>query len=420
MDFTTRLGLNKPNPDPVTGDYVDVEKLNENSDRIDGAISFTVCTSTGRPAVPFQGQAILETDTGKTWVWGGSAWLPLLVGNLEAQLSKLGIGIAPPTSSNRLVHTYGAGTGGVSQVLLRTSADASGNRALSVMGGTDTQDRWWLDFDGKMQWAAAGASGDVVLYRSEANVLQTEDLFRSRRGASTDSAFSADVSGDDNPRFLVKNGGELTWGDGTAASDTTLYRSGAGILRTGTFELRPTAGASSKHLDFNQGYSLFVDNVGVGGSANSRLWIDTPDGGDVVIGPRASANLIGQLRLRTDATVASAANLFIDSSSYQVKRSTSSIKYKVNVEDIDWDQQLLFQLRPVRFQDKSEYANQGSSAKHYVGLIAEEVHELGLSEFVHYDAEGRPDGVQYDRLTIALLSVVKNLVARVDALERRE
>ena len=34
-----------------------------------------VCTSSTRPAVPFEGQMIYETDTDKTLVWDGSTWV---------------------------------------------------------------------------------------------------------------------------------------------------------------------------------------------------------------------------------------------------------------------------------------------------------------------------------------------------------
>lgn len=34
-----------------------------------------VCTSTTRPASPYEGQVIFETDTDQTFVWNGSAWV---------------------------------------------------------------------------------------------------------------------------------------------------------------------------------------------------------------------------------------------------------------------------------------------------------------------------------------------------------
>ncbi len=43
-----------------------------------------VCTSTTRPASPFEGQAIYETDTDLTLVWDGSAWKALSTTSITA------------------------------------------------------------------------------------------------------------------------------------------------------------------------------------------------------------------------------------------------------------------------------------------------------------------------------------------------
>ena len=67
---TTKLGLTKP----AGSDNVDIAVLNTNSDKIDSAIGVTVCTSTTRPATPFEGQNIYETDTKITYVYQGGAW----------------------------------------------------------------------------------------------------------------------------------------------------------------------------------------------------------------------------------------------------------------------------------------------------------------------------------------------------------
>lgn len=65
MDLTTRLALQKPNPDPLTGDFLDVAVLNANFDKLDAAIGARPVTSTTRPTTPYLGQFIRETDTGK-------------------------------------------------------------------------------------------------------------------------------------------------------------------------------------------------------------------------------------------------------------------------------------------------------------------------------------------------------------------
>lgn len=49
---------------------------------------------------------------------------------------------------------------------------------------------------------------------------------------STDTALSIKVSGDAVDRLNVLASGKLTWGDGTNAGDTTLYRSAADTLKT--------------------------------------------------------------------------------------------------------------------------------------------------------------------------------------------
>ena len=67
---TTKLGLTKP----AYTDIVDVADLNNNSDAIDAAVGFTVCTSSTRPATPWSGQSIFETDTLSSFIWDGSTW----------------------------------------------------------------------------------------------------------------------------------------------------------------------------------------------------------------------------------------------------------------------------------------------------------------------------------------------------------
>lgn len=191
--------------------------------------------------------------------------------------------------------------------------------------------------------------------------------------------------------------------------------------------LDPSPGAASQTLIFNEGYSVYVDNAGAGAD-NSRLWLDAPDDGEIIIGPRSGTSHLASVRLKTDATTASAANCFINSSTQQISRSTSSRRYKVNIADAEIDIDAIGQLRPVRFQDRGEHSQLGDEAPWYVGLVAEEVHETGLTEFVAYmDTEDGPvpDGVQYDRLTLGLLQLVRQqsvdlgvLRNRVDRLEQ--
>ena len=56
---TTKLALTKPDGT----DLVDIAVLNANADKIDTASGAFICTSTTRPASPWNGQLIFETDT---------------------------------------------------------------------------------------------------------------------------------------------------------------------------------------------------------------------------------------------------------------------------------------------------------------------------------------------------------------------
>lgn len=72
--LTTRLKLLKPTP----SETVDVSSaLDANFDLLDGLVPNTACTAAARPALPFDGQFIWETDTGIIRVWNATLarWL---------------------------------------------------------------------------------------------------------------------------------------------------------------------------------------------------------------------------------------------------------------------------------------------------------------------------------------------------------
>jgi hypothetical protein len=75
---TPKLGLYQPGGGEtglITPDEVaDIDKLNDNFDKIDRATGVAVVTSSTRPGTPFAGQQIYETNTRLSYVWSGSAW----------------------------------------------------------------------------------------------------------------------------------------------------------------------------------------------------------------------------------------------------------------------------------------------------------------------------------------------------------
>ena len=88
---------------------------------------------------------------------------------------------------------------------------------------------------------------------------------------------------------------------------------------------------------------------------------------------------------------------------------SSSIKLKENVETSEGNLEKVVNLRPVTY-------NKIGSKVTELGLIAEEVAEV-YPEFVQYDENGEPVGVNYSRLTAALIGAIKELTQRIETLE---
>ena len=89
--------------------------------------------------------------------------------------------------------------------------------------------------------------------------------------------------------------------DGSAYMQGGVSAQGNGVFQGyvyGDYFQATNAGdtSSSKVLELGN-YDFYVDNTGVG-SHNSRLWINAPAGGEVVIGPRSGSEGIDKLRLR--------------------------------------------------------------------------------------------------------------------------
>ena len=70
-EISSRLKLLKPQG----GDYLSADTLAGNFETLDKNAGAFVCTSTTRPAQPYEGQLILETDTGRTLVRSGGDWV---------------------------------------------------------------------------------------------------------------------------------------------------------------------------------------------------------------------------------------------------------------------------------------------------------------------------------------------------------
>lgn len=142
-------------------------------------------------------------------------------------------------------------------------------------------------------------------------------------------------------------------------------------------------------------------------------------------------------------TVVSASANVLSSSDMQLRRTSSSAKYKKDIETLEHEvADRVLDLRPVWFRAKESNTDNPEQWS-YVGLIAEEVAEIEprlvfyKTVEVNYDENGNvitdengkptyetletpvPESVQYEKVAVYLLDVVKREKARSNDLEQR-
>ena len=156
--------------------------------------------------------------------------------------------------------------------------------------------------------------------------------------------------------------------------------------------------------------------------------------GSVITGTKASSPV--------NNTIGLAANAFISGAGY-LRKSTSSLRYKKDVQDLDpaWADKVL-DFKPIFFKSncpKVEGDTHEPDEWTYYGFAAEQVGTIDPRyvfwnrEKVDWSNEGRKstslidsdnphgqaEGVQYDRITVALVDIIKRQKAAIDSLTKR-
>ena len=155
---------------------------------------------------------------------------------------------------------------------------------------------------------------------------------------------------------------------------------------------------------------------------------DSNSGSDLAFGSRDSGSRSERMRLKGSngllyipaaysVTTSSAANMYVQSDG-AFYRSTSSKRYKNTIEDATHGLADLLKLRSVTYKGN----NDGDFI--FGGLIAEEVHDAGLTEFVQYNDDDEPDALSYGNMVSLCIKAIqeqqeqiKTLEAKVKALE---
>jgi Chaperone of endosialidase len=196
-------------------------------------------------------------------------------------------------------------------------------------------------------------------------------------------------------------GWRALWVNTTGGSNTAL---GAGALQNNV--------SGSGNIAIGDGAAEFV-----GESSSNNIHIGnqgtTGDSATIRIGTPGVQTSFYVAGVNGVTTTYNAVPVLIDASSGQLGVTSSSRRYKEDIQDMGDASRGVMQLRPVTFRYQKPFAD-GSKPIQY-GLIAEEVAEV-YPDLVARSADGQIETVKYQVLDSMLLNEVQNLQRQVDEL----
>jgi hypothetical protein len=255
------------------------------------------------------------------------------------------------------------------------------NGVLSItpnLGGSGS-----ISFGGAVNFSSltvSGTAGTASVTLNNGNFLAENGLFRGERTAAGSAVFTGALDTDAGDRVRIEAGGTIEWGDGTSgAGDVNLYRSSSTTLRT--------------------------DDAFAADILSSTLSVSAGNGNFNADGPST-----------TTSTTNECVFVLLSGAEYQIRRFTSSSRYKTNIVPADAVVlEAAKKISPKHFE--STIDNPQELGQTRLGFIAEEIHEAGLTHAVAYNAEGQPESIDSVALIAALWHRVNDLESRLKALE---
>jgi hypothetical protein len=257
---------------------------------------------------------------------------------------------------------------------------------------------------GSLAWNVPPQVGD--------DARKQRDLERTQREqASARSAAATQIGAGG---LLVNNGGSITI-QGTGAFNTN-----GAINTTGSMSASTTITAGTT---ISAGSTISTPGTVSGGAIST--------GGTVSAGTVSSSGAVSgstgtfpsglsSLDVRSRVLTSGFANQYVDGSG-QMGIVPSGIQYKQDIEPADTAAivEALRTVALVRFRYIQAVEELGDAAPYLLGSIAQYFDAAGLSEWVTLDADGEPDGIAWERLTIPLLAAFQSHDQRIAALEAR-
>ena len=392
---------------------------------VESGSSPTVYIKSSSASVDSFGRLEFANGTGATSAKSSIKSYRLATGNASTALAFETTNTSGTTSEAIRIDSQG-------NVLLRTTTDWANSKANNVVIGLNT---------------SSSAAGISLGSTTECQIA-FGDAGDSRAGLihyqHSDNSMRFYTNGPTNERVRIDSSGRLLVGT-TSAIDTGFTTGsihlrdtygGAVLLKRNDGTSGNSLGVLEFHSSFGRAALITAQNDGTHSGTSTPGLISfktTPSGtfNSPAENLLVRANGLLQSPPTYSSTTSSAANVTINSSGY-FQRSTSSAKYKTNVETLENSySDALLNCRPVWYRSTCETDNTDWG---WWGFIAEEVAEIDprlvqwkTTEISHNDdgsivetpCDPEPEGVAYDRFVPHLLNLIKRQQAAIETLKAK-